>query len=468
MTHAFDHAPPADALPAEIFRAYDIRGVAGRTLTPAGVARIGFAIGQRVRAAGGSSAVVGRDGRLSGPELAGALIAGLRGAGVDVIDVGAVPTPVVYFAIQHYGAGGGVAVTGSHNPPEYNGLKIVVGGVTLAGEDIAALRTEAQAADWSGLRGGLEAREVLGDYVTRIAGDVRLERPLRVAADCGSGITGVVAQRLLQAIGAQVTMLYDTVDGTFPHHHPDPAKPENLKDLIATVTGQGLDLGLAFDGDGDRVGVVTGSGRIVWPDRLLILLARDVLAREPGATIIFDVKCSRTVPAAIAAAGGKPLMWKTGHSIIKAKLRETGAALAGEMSGHIFFKERWYGFDDGLYTACRLLEFLSGQPDGADAVFDAIPDTVTTPELHVGFAEGEHYAMMRRLAAAADFPGLDVSTLDGLRVDWPDGFALVRPSNTTPMLVLRFEGDDQAALERAQSAFRALFRRVAPELALPF
>lgn len=457
-----------DSLPAEIFRAYDIRGVAGRTLTADGVARIGWAIGRRVLATGGKSAVVGRDGRLSGPELSGALIRGFRAAGVDVIDIGVVPTPVVYFAIHHCAAGGGVAVTGSHNPPEYNGLKIVVGGVTLAGADIAALRDEALTADLAHTSGALEQRAVLDDYVTRIAGDVRLSRPLAIAADCGSGVTGVVARRLLEAVGARVTMLFEAVDGTFPHHHPDPAKPENLKDLIAAVASGGHDLGLAFDGDGDRVGVVTGTGRIIWPDRLLILLARDVLSRVPGATIIYDVKCSRTVPAAITAAGGTPLMWKTGHSIIKAKLKETGAALAGEMSGHIFFKERWYGFDDGLYTACRLLEYLSRQGESADAVFDAIPDTVTTPELHVPFAEGEHYAMMARLATAADFPGLAVSTLDGLRVDWPDGFALVRPSNTTPMLVLRFEGDDQAALERAKDAFRGLFRRVAPDLALPF
>ncbi len=454
--------------PLEIFRAYDIRGVVGQSLTEVGVYQIGRAIGTLVRRAGCSEVVVGRDGRLSGPALSDALVRGLAATGCGVIDVGMVPTPVVYFASHAFDTGCGVAVTGSHNPPDYNGLKIVVAGKTLSGEDILGIRALIEADDLETGFGHVREADALTPYCERILGDVKLARRLRVGVDCGNGVAGASAPALIEALGCEVVPLFAEVDGNFPNHHPDPTKPENLQDLIACVREQGLDLGVAFDGDGDRLGVVTASGRIVFADRLMILFARDVLSRVPGATILFDVKCTRHLPRAIAAAGGQPLMWKTGHSLVKAKMAETGAALAGEMSGHIFFKERWYGFDDGVYAACRLLEYLSHQAETPEQIFAAIPDSASTPELHLHLQEGEHFALMKELIAAADFPGAEVSTLDGIRADYADGFGLVRASNTTPVLVMRFEADDEAALERIQGAFRALFARVRPGLALPF
>ncbi|HEY0675558.1 MAG TPA: phosphomannomutase/phosphoglucomutase, partial [Immundisolibacter sp.] len=444
------------------------RGVVGQSLTEVGVYQIGRAIGTLVRRAGCGEVVVGRDGRLSGPALSDALTRGLAAAGCGVIDVGMVPTPVVYFASYHFDTGCGVAVTGSHNPPDYNGLKIVVAGKTLSGDDILGIRALIAADDPESGFGHVREADALTPYCERILGVVKLARPLRVGVDCGNGVTGASAPALLEALGCEVVPLFEDVDGNFPNHHPDPTKPENLQDLIACVREKGLDLGVAFDGDGDRLGVVTASGRIVFADRLMILFARDVLSRVPGATILFDVKCTRHLPRAIAAAGGQPLMWKTGHSLIKAKMAETGAALAGEMSGHIFIKERWYGFDDGVYAACRLLEYLSRQADTPEQVFAAIPDSASTPELHLHLQEGEHFALIGELVAAADFPGAELSTLDGIRADYPDGFGLVRASNTTPVLVLRFEADDAAALTRIQAAFRALFARVRPDLALPF
>ena len=454
--------------PLEIFRAYDIRGVVGQSLTEVGVYQIGRAIGTLVRRAGCGEVVVGRDGRLSGPALTDALTRGLAATGCGVIDVGMVPTPVVYFASYHFDTGCGVAVTGSHNPPDYNGLKIVVAGKTLSGDDILGIRALIAADDLESGFGHVREADALTPYRERILGDVKLARRLRVGVDCGNGVAGASAPALIEALGCEVVPLFAQVDGNFPNHHPDPTKPENLQDLIACVREKGLDLGVAFDGDGDRLGVVTASGRIVFADRLMILFARDVLSRVPGATILFDVKCTRHLPRAIAAAGGQPLMWKTGHSLIKAKMAETGAALAGEMSGHIFIKERWYGFDDGVYAACRLLEYLSRQADTPEQVFAAIPDSASTPELHLHLREGEHFALIGELVAAADFPGAELSTLDGIRADYPDGFGLVRASNTTPVLVLRFEADDEAALTRIQAAFRALFARVRPDLALPF
>ncbi len=454
--------------PLEIFRAYDIRGVVGQSLTEVGVYQIGRAIGTLVRRAGCSEVVVGRDGRLSGPALSDALVRGLAATGCGVIDVGMVPTPVVYFASHAFNTGCGVAVTGSHNPPDYNGLKIVVAGKTLSGEDILGIRALIEADDLESGFGHVREADALTPYCERILGDVKLARRLRVGVDCGNGVAGASAPALIEALGCEVVPLFAEVDGNFPNHHPDPTKPENLQDLIACVREQGLDLGVAFDGDGDRLGVVTASGRIVFADRLMILFARDVLSRVPGATILFDVKCTRHLPRAIAAAGGQPLMWKTGHSLVKAKMAETGAALAGEMSGHIFFKERWYGFDDGVYAACRLLEYLSHQAETPEQIFAAIPDSASTPELHLHLQEGEHFALMKELIAAADFPGAEVSTLDGIRADYADGFGLVRASNTTPVLVMRFEADDEAALERIEAQFRALFARVRPGLALPF
>ncbi len=460
--------PASAELPPEIFKAYDIRGIVGKTLTPAIVERIGHAIGSEARARGVKTLAVGRDGRLSGPELAAALSRGMNRAGCDVVDIGRVPTPVLYFATHHLGTHSGVSITGSHNPPEYNGLKIMLAGETLSGEAIQGLRQRLLKNDLTHGDGQVTQQDVRAAYLARVTGDVKLARTLRVAVDCGNGVAGELAPKLMRSLGCEVQELYCEIDGTFPNHHPDPAHPENLQDLIAAVKQNRLDVGLAFDGDGDRLGVITPDGAIVWPDRQMILYARDVLSRQPGAEIIYDVKCTRTLPEEIRKAGGKPTMWKTGHSFIKAKLKETGAALGGEMSGHIFFKERWYGFDDALYTAARLLELLSRDPRPMRAVFASLPNTVNTPELHLKMAEGEHHALIRELAAKASFPDAQVTTIDGVRADFPDGFGLVRASNTTPVLVFRFEGDNAAALARIQERFRDLVRRARPGLALPF
>ncbi|MBI3574646.1 MAG: phosphomannomutase/phosphoglucomutase [Gammaproteobacteria bacterium] len=460
--------PASTELPPEIFKPYDIRGIVGKTLTPAIVERIGHTIGSEARARSVKTVVVGRDGRLSGPELAAALSRGMNRAGCDVIDIGRVPTPVLYFATHHLGTHSGVSITGSHNPPEYNGLKVMLAGDTLSGEAIQGLRQRLLKNDLAHGAGQVTQRDVRADYLARITGDVKLARKLRVAVDCGNGVAGELAPELLRRLGCEVQELYCEIDGTFPNHHPDPAHPENLRDLIAAVKKNKLDIGLAFDGDGDRLGVIAPDGSIIWPDRQLILYARDVLARNPGAEIIFDVKCTRTLPEEIRKAGGKPTMWKTGHSFIKAKLKETGAALAGEMSGHIFFKERWYGFDDALYTAARLLELLARDPRPPHAVFASLPNTVNTPELHLKLAEGEHYALVKELAAQASFPDARVTTIDGVRADFADGFGLVRASNTTPVLVFRFEGDNPAALERIQNRFRELVLSTRPGIKLPF
>ncbi|ROR34478.1 phosphomannomutase/phosphoglucomutase [Inmirania thermothiophila] len=457
-----------ERVPASIFRAYDIRGVVGETLTPEIVEAIGRALGTEAYERGQQSLVVGRDGRLSGPELAEALMRGIQASGRDVVDIGMVPTPVLYFATHYLGTGSGVAVTGSHNPPNYNGLKIMLAEETLSGEAIQALRARIESGDLLAGSGARERREVIDDYIDRIVGDVRPARPLRVVVDCGNGVAGAVAPRLLRELGCEVTELYCEVDGRFPNHHPDPSQPENLRDLIMAVRRQGADLGLAFDGDGDRLGVVDGGGRVVWPDRLLMLFAVDLLRRQPGAAVIYDVKCSRHLRRVIAEHGGQPMMWKTGHSLIKAAMRKTGALLAGEMSGHFFFKERWFGFDDGLYAAARLLEVLAADARSPEEVFAALPDSVTTPELRVDLAEGEQYAFIDRLLAEASFPEAEVSTIDGLRADFPDGFGLVRASNTTPCLVLRFEGDSPQALRRIQETFRKAILAVRPDLELPF
>jgi phosphomannomutase/phosphoglucomutase len=457
-----------NSLPPEIFKAYDIRGIVGKTLTPAIVEKIGRALGSEARARNQQRFVIGRDGRLSGPALAAALARGIAAGGCDVIDIGMVPTPVVYFAIQHLGAGSGVAVTGSHNPPDYNGLKMVIGGTTLSGEAIQQLRERIAKNDLATGQGAISQADVRQAYLDRITGDVKLARPLRVAIDCGNGVASEIAPTLLKRLGCQLTELFCKTDGTFPNHHPDPSKPENLEDLIREIGKGGYDVGLAFDGDGDRLGVIAPDGHVIWADRQMILYARDVLSRHPGAEIIYDVKCSRTLDAEIRKAGGKPLMWKTGHSFIKAKLKETGAALAGEMSGHIFFKERWYGFDDGLYAAARLLELLARDPRPTREIFASLPNTVNTPELNLQFAEGEHFAVIQELVQRAHFPDAKVTTIDGLRVDFPDGFGLVRASNTTPVLVLRFEGDNRQALQRIQARFRELILSVRPGMTLPF
>lgn len=456
--------------PAEIFKAYDIRGVVGKSFTAAIVESIGHAIGSEARARGSKRFAVGRDGRLSGPELVRALARGLTQVGCDVIDIGQVPTPVLYFATYHLDTGSGVSVTGSHNPPDYNGLKIMIAGETLSGEAIQKLRRRLERNDL--VRGDgfgqVSTVDVLDAYLERITTDIKLARRMRVAVDCGNGVAGACAPQLFKRLGCDVTELYCDVDGRFPNHHPDPSKPENLEDLIQTVRGGRYDVGLAFDGDGDRLGVVAPDGSVIWADRLMILFARDVLARNPGSMIIYDVKCSRKLDEAISEAGGTPLMWKTGHSLIRAKLKESGAMLAGEMSGHIFFKERWYGFDDGLYAAARLLELLSRDTRAPGEIFASLPNTVNTPELNLQLAEGEHHALVSELVERADFVDARVTTIDGLRADFIDGFGLVRASNTTPVLVFRFEGNTSQALKRIQKRFRDLFASVRPDLKLPF
>ena len=454
-----------------IFRAYDVRGVVGKTLNKDVARALGQSIGTLMSEKGLREIVVGRDGRLSGPELAGALADGLRAAGIDVIDIGAAPTPVVYYAAYRFNTGCCVAVTGSHNPPDYNGFKIVVGGETLSEGAIQDLHQRiASGALDSGGQGGLRQVDVAPDYIEKIVSDVLAERRLKIVVDCGNGIPGAIAPLVLEGVGCEVIPLYCDVDGTFPNHHPDPSDPQNLEDLILSVKQTGADLGLAFDGDGDRLGVVTQSGEIIYPDRLLMLFARDVLSRRPGATIIYDVKCTSHLKGQVLDAGGSPLMWRTGHSLIKAKMRETGAELAGEMSGHFFFKERWYGFDDGIYAAARLLEILAGDLQGRtpEEIFATLPKSVSTPELKIELAEGEHYHFMDKLRQQASFDDAALITIDGLRADWPDGWGLVRASNTTPVLVLRFEADDATALTRIQQVFRKQLLAVDFRLKLPF
>jgi phosphomannomutase/phosphoglucomutase len=462
---------PAINVDPSIFRAYDVRGVVGKTLNREVAHALGQSIGTLMNEKGLREIVIGRDGRLSGPELAGALADGLRAAGIDVIDVGAVPTPVVYYAAYRFNTGCGVAVTGSHNPPDYNGFKIVVGGETLSEGAIQDLYQRiANAALDSGGQGGLRQVDVAPDYIEKIISDVLAERRLKIVVDCGNGIPGAIAPQVLEGVGCEVIPLYCDVDGTFPNHHPDPSDPDNLEDLILSVKRTGADLGIAFDGDGDRLGVVTRSGEIIYPDRLLMLFARDVLSRQPGATIIYDVKCTNHLKGQILDAGGSPLMWRTGHSLIKAKMRETGAELAGEMSGHFFFKERWYGFDDGIYAAARLLEILAGDLQGRtpEAIFATLPNSVSTPELKIELAEGEHYCFMDKLRQQASFDEATLITIDGLRADWSDGWGLVRASNTTPVLVLRFEADNLVALKRIQQVFRKQLLAVDFKLKLPF
>jgi phosphomannomutase/phosphoglucomutase len=459
------------AVDRSIFRAYDIRGVVGESLDK-GVARlIGQAIGSMMRDKDLGEIVIGRDGRLSGQDMSDALSDGLREAGINVIDIGAVPTPLVYFAAYHFNTGSGVAVTGSHNPPDYNGFKVVVGGETLSEGSIQELYERiAENRLAEGGQGELRRLDVVGEYIDRIADDVQAERPLKVVVDAGNGIAGAIGPQVLQAIGCQVVPLYCEVDGEFPNHHPDPSDPENLQDLILSVQSTGADLGVAFDGDGDRLGVVTPEGEIIYPDRLLMLFARDVLTRNPGATIIYDVKCTGHLQSEILNAGGSPLMWRTGHSLIKAKMRETEALLAGEMSGHFFFRERWYGFDDGIYATARLLEILAGDLEERSAaeIFATLPKGVSTPELKVQMKEGEHFAFIKKFRDKAVFEGARLTTIDGLRADWKDGWGLVRASNTTPVLVLRFDADNDAALKRIQQAFREQLLAVNPDLDLPF
>jgi phosphomannomutase len=450
-------------LPASIFKAYDIRGVVPSTVNEAMAKALGRAFGTVALREGQAVVAVGRDGRLSGPALSTALMRGLSEVGIEVIDIGMATTPMLYFAANTLCASG-IQVTGSHNPKDYNGFKMVMGGRAIYGDEIQALRRMMESETWE-LRSDGQIRQVsvLADYQARIVGGIKLARPMKIVVDSGNGIAGASAPAILRAIGCEVTELFSEVDGNFPNHHPDPSKPENLRDVVVALQTSDAELGLAFDGDGDRLGIVTKEGSTIYPDRQMMLFAQDVLSRVPGGTILFDVKCSQRLAPAIAAAGGVPMMFKTGHSLIKAKMKEIDSPLGGEMSGHIFFKERWYGFDDGTYAGCRLLEILSQSTD-ANAVLNALPTSFSTPELNVKCAEGEPHVLVNQLVSTANFESpATINIIDGLRVDWPDGFGLIRASNTTPVLVLRFEGHTPEALERIQSAMLTLLHTVKPD-----
>jgi len=455
-------------LPHEIFKAYDIRGIVGKTLTAEIISAIGHAIGSEAQARGLMSIAIGRDGRLSGMKLTQALAKGLQISGINVIDVGMVATPMLYLAAHELCNYSGVMVTGSHNPPDYNGLKIVLDGETLAAESIQDLRVRIENNDLVSGNGDYSKKDITEMYLKRITSDITLERPMKIIVDCGNGVAGAFAPTLYRRLGCEVIEIFCEVDGTFPNHHPDPSVPENLRDVIHALNTTDAEIGLAFDGDGDRLGVVTKNGNIIYPDRQLMLFAADVLSRNPGEQIIFDVKCTRNLAPWIERHGGKPIMWKTGHSFIKGKMKETGALLAGEMSGHIFFKERWYGFDDGLYAGARLLEILSRQAD-SNATLNSIPDAINTPELQIRLEEGENYTLISQLQKTARFDNSErVITVDGLRVEYRDGFGLARSSNTTPVVVLRFEADNKIALKRIQDDFRKVILQAKPDAILPF
>ncbi len=450
---------------ASIFKAYDIRGIVGQTIDEVFAEHLGRAFGTEAVRAGEKAVAVGRDGRLSGPGLTAALARGLASTGLDVVDLGAVTTPMLYYVAAtrgEHGCHSGIQVTGSHNPKDYNGFKMVLAGRAIYGEEIQKLRVRIEAEDYVQATGRAGTMDIFEEYKHRIVSDCKLARRMKIAVDSGNGIPGASAPAILRALGCDVQELYSEVDGDFPNHHPDPSKPENLADLIRTVQTTDAEIGLAFDGDGDRLGVVTKDGAIIYPDRQLMLFAQDILGRNPGATVIYDVKCTQRLAPMIRAAGGKPLMWKTGHSLVKAKLKETGAPIAGEMSGHIFFAERWYGFDDATYTAARLLEILSRSKD-ASAVLNALPTSFSTPELNVPCAEGEPQQVVRKLLETAKFPGAKEITIDGLRAEYEDGFGLVRSSNTTPVLVLRFEGHTPEALHRIETDFMNALRAVKPD-----
>jgi phosphomannomutase/phosphoglucomutase len=455
-------------IPAEIFKAYDVRGIVGKSLTADIVRQIGQALASFALEQGQTTIAVGRDGRLSGPELSAALIEGICAAGVDAIDLGCVPTPVTYFAAYELGCHSCVSVTGSHNPPDYNGLKMVIGGNTLALEAIQDLRRRIEEGNFRHGQGKKSPADVLPAYVARIVSDIKLARPMKIVMDCGNGVAGVIAPELFKRLGCEIVPLFCEVDGHFPNHHPDPAKPENLQEVMRALRETDAEIGIAFDGDGDRLGVVTKDGEIIFPDRQLMLFAADVLSRVPGGQIIYDVKCTRLLAPWIRQHGGVPLMWKTGHALLKAKLQETGAPLAGELSGHAFFKERWYGFDDGLYAAARLLEILSAAVD-ANTVLKNLPNAPSTPEINIQMQEGEPFTLLDQLKARGKFTNAEaIIAIDGLRVEYADGFGLIRPSNTTPVVVLRFEADNELALARIQADFRQAIMAVWPEIELPF
>ncbi|WP_409524247.1 phosphomannomutase/phosphoglucomutase [Nitrincola sp. MINF-07-Sa-05] len=450
----------------DVFRAYDIRGIVGVDLSDALVWHLGRAFAAEAQAQNINTVLVAADGRLSGPGLKRILTTGLQAGGCDVIDIGYVPTPVLYYAAHQHADMTGIMITGSHNPADYNGFKMMLGGQTLSGDEIQALRHRIEQQNYTEGNGTTSEQSVSEDYLQRICSDITLTRPLKVVVDCGNGIPGELAPELLTRLGCEIIPLFCDVDGTFPNHHPDPGKLKNLQDVIAAVAEHGADIGLAFDGDGDRVGVVTNKGHVVYPDRVMMMFAEDVLSRNPGAEILFDVKCSRLLPQVIVQAGGKATMWKTGHSLIKRKMKESGALLAGEMSGHIFFKERWYGFDDGLYSAARLLEILARESECADTLFRRYPEDISTPELNITVRDDNKFMLINELQQVA-FPDGNVSHIDGVRVDYPDGWGLVRASNTTPVLVLRFEAESSEALNRIRRQFQSCLHQIDATLDIP-
>lgn len=456
-------------LDPQIFRAYDIRGIVDETLTEHAVYSIGRAIGTKVLSLDGTTVVIGRDGRLSGQRLAEQLTAGLRATGCNVVDVGVVATPCLYFAALNLNISAAIMVTGSHNPPNYNGLKIIIDGITIYGAAIQELNSIITAQHFSHGVGDYKTADITSKYIQAVTKHLKITKPLKIVVDCGNGVAGGLVPDLYRQLGCEVIAMHCEVDGNFPNHHPDPSDPANLEDLISMVKTSQADLGLAFDGDGDRIGIIDNNGKIIWPDRLLMLFSQELLVREPGATIIYDVKCSRDLAKIISQAGGKPLMWQTGHSLIKAKMRATGALLAAEMSGHIFFEDRWFGFDDALYAGARLIEILTNTQSTAAEIFATIPEMISTPELAIEVTEANKFSIMQQLVATADFENaLEIITIDGMRVEFVDGWGLIRPSNTTPKLVVRFEAINQAILEKIKTQFREALLHVAPDLIVPF
>jgi phosphomannomutase/phosphoglucomutase len=448
------------AVSKSIFKAYDIRGIVNEDLTIETVVLIGKAIGSESIDRGERGIVVGRDGRTSGPDLMNALVEGIKSTGCHVVKIGMIPTPVLYYATYSKGASSGVMITGSHNPPNYNGFKMMIAGETLSGERILNLYERINNHNFHQGQGTSTTIDIQEDYLNRVTSDISIKRPLKIVVDCGNGVAGHLAPKLFEALGCEVVKLFCHIDGNFPNHHPDPSKLENLNDLIAEIKAEKADLGLAFDGDGDRLGVIDEKGNVIWADRQMILFSRDVIHRNPGAKIVFDVKCSSLLSKDISNQGGRPILSRTGHSFIKAKIKEESALLGGEMSGHIFFKERWYGFDDALYAGARLLEILSSRNESCSEIFSALPDSFNTPEINIHFdKQGDQFDAMEKLKKTANFNEGVLTTIDGIRLDYEDCWGLVRPSNTTPCLVLRFEAETEVSLKRIREEFREWLER---------
>ncbi|MBS0288896.1 MAG: phosphomannomutase/phosphoglucomutase [Proteobacteria bacterium] len=453
---------------SEIFRACDIRGVVDETITPHIAFLLGLSFGTLAQSKNQSTVIVGRDGRHSGAILLQSLSEGLMQSGCCVIDLGMVPTPLVYFATNFLNTGTGIMVTGSHNPSNYNGFKMMLNQDTLALEQVQSLYEKMLAQEFVRGKGTVKSLDIIEKYIERIKNDIHLARKLKIVVDCGSGVVGVLAEKLFTTLGCEVIPLYCEVNGDFPFHHPDPGQPKNLQDLIKTVKHEKADLGIAFDGDGDRLGLVTDQGEIVWPDRLMMLFVEDLLKRQPGSHIIYDVKCSRLLADKIVQCGGIPVMYKTGHALIKRKMLEVNAMLAGEMSGHFFFKERWYGFDDACYAAARLLEIISKESRSLSHIFHALPNSISTPEINIAIHEDKKFGFIESLKTNHPFHDAKLITVDGVRAEFEQGWGLVRASNTTPCLVLRFEAETESALQSIQAMFKQVILTIAPELEIPF